>query len=176
MRGTSVKTRKVPIEKLRLSGRLSSRLWVEALGIENRLRAPGALTNAALELIACLHPIHVTATGGGHYDVVANHVVANLLQRLPGKTPINVVVWPEKEVVSPKETLFLTYLLFGLQAGQQDTVLRLYQSLSPDERSCISPHLKSRSGLEKLSGVSRKIAITDQIKSIGKDDQMALEI
>lgn len=176
MGNISIKTRKIRVEQLRLSSRLSGRLWAEALGVENRLRAPESLTDQAIELIALIHPIHVRDAGDGQFDVVANHVVANLTQRLQRKTQVHVLVWQDSEIVPPQETLFLTYLLFGLSSGQNHTVLRLYELLSSAQKARISPHLRSRSGLERLTGVSRKITIEDRLKPIGKDNQMSLEV
>ncbi|AMQ89614.1 hypothetical protein ASQ50_13400 [Marinobacter sp. LQ44] len=175
MKNSGLTLRKVRVEQLRLSNRLSAKLWAQALDIESRLRSPKALTVDAIQLLARLHPVHVVDSDRGNrkFDVIANHAVANLALRLPLKSKLQVLVWSENEIASPQESMFLSYLLFGLGAGQQRAVLRLYESLTQGQRDRLSPRLKSRSDLERLTGVSRKIGLQD-LAAIAKDDQIGL--
>lgn len=177
VKNSELSLRKVRVEQLRLSNRLSAKFWAQALDIESRLQIPEALTDDALKLLARLHPVHVVEScqGSKHFDVIANHAVANLALRLHPKSKLQVLVWSDKEIASPQESLFLSYLLFGLRAGQQRTVLRIFESLSQGQRDRLSPRLKSRSDLERLTGVSRKIRLKERA-AISKEDQIGLEL
>lgn len=170
-----IKLRRVRVDQLRLSSRISAAIWSEALGLENRLLRPDALTEEAIQLLAATHPVHVVRSEEKNFDVVGNHAVANLLQRLSGKTRVAVLLWPNKRFAEPRLTIFLTYLFFGLQCGQQGTILGLYDSLSPSERLRLSQELRTRTGLERLSGVSRKFFVKAPTIISAKDRQLSFE-
>lgn len=176
MQDFELKLRKIRTNQLRLSNRVSAGLWAFTLGLENRLRMPDRLTDTAVQRIARLNLIHVTQAEERFFDVFANHGVANLLLNRKPNSRIQVLVWPKKEAFSPTEAMFLNFLMFGLPSGQQNSVLRLFGSLTREERERISPELASRAGLERLTGVSRKIAMEDPNRPIVKTDQIAMEL
>lgn len=169
----SPRIRRIRIGQLQFGNRLPGEVWKTTLGLENRLVRPGALTDNAVLLLCAIHPVHVVENGLRTFDVVANHTVANLLLRLPKDTRVPVLIWPQAKFASPQVSMLLSHLLFGLQAGQQSTILKLFDLLSASERESLSPDLKSRSGLERLSGVSRKYRLEEPEIIPAKDRQLS---
>jgi hypothetical protein len=168
-----IKRKQAKIKKLNVSGQVRGDLWEVVLGVDYALKDPKALTDDAILTIACIHPVHVIEEGS-RFVVVANNRIALLLKRLPPETVIPVMVWPRREFIPTHTSVFLSVIAFGLDPRRDLGILNLYDAHSEKERLRISPWLKSRTGLENLTGVSRKIkAFNPQIIN-SKTEQLSL--
>ncbi len=111
---------------------------------------------------------------GARFEVVANNRIALLLKRLAPEIVIPVMVWPRREFIPNHTSVFLSVIAFGLDPRRDVGILNLYDAHSERERLRISPWLKSRSGLEKLTGVSRKIKASNPQIIDSKTEQLSL--
>lgn len=168
-----IKRKQAKIKKLNVSGQVRGDLWEVVLGVDHALKDPKALTDDAILAIACIHPVHVI-TEGAQFEVVANNRIALLLKRLPPETVIPVMVWPRREFIPNHTSVFLSVIAFGLDPRRDFGILNLYDAHSQKELLRISPWLKSRTGLEKLTGVSRKIKASPPQIIDSKTEQLSL--
>lgn len=168
-----IKRKLAKIKKLNVSGRVRGDLWEVVLGVDHALKDPSALTDDAILMIACLHPIHVIEEGS-RLAVVANNRIALLLKKLPPETVVPVMVWPRHEFIPTHTSVFLSVIAFGLDPRRDLGILNLYDAHSEIDRLRISQWLKSRTGLERLTGVSRKIKTMNPQIINSKTEQLSL--
>ena len=156
MAGTKRSLKFLRVAQLRLE-RLDTEVEDVILGSYSGLRRPELLTEDALLAVASHYPVSVCKTRNGDYRVVGNAHVAALLKVFAPDNKIQVLVWKHREAESQEVSRLLAALFFGL--GSQNAVLRLWASLSEDERRWISSSLNTRVGLEAFAGISRKLKI-----------------
>ncbi|MCE0760080.1 hypothetical protein LWH94_12795 [Marinobacter sp. G11] len=149
----------VRVEQLKIA-RLETDVEDVILGSYTGLRKPELLTEEALLAVASHYPVSVCEIRRGDYRVVGNAHVAVLLKEFAPNKRIQVLVWKNREAERQQVSRLLAALVFGL--GSQNALLRLWASLSDDERRRISSSLNSRVGLEDFAGISRKIRIQDE--------------
>lgn len=159
MAGTKRSLKFLRVAQLRLE-RLDTEVEDVILGSYSGLRRPELLTEDALLAVASHYPVSVCKTRNGDYRVVGNAHVAALLKVFAPDNKIQVLVWKHREAESQQVSRLLAALFFGL--GSQNAVLRLWASLSEDERRWISSSLNTRVGLEEFAGISRKLRIQDE--------------
>jgi len=157
--GTKRSLKFLRVAQLRLE-RLDTEVEDVILGSYSGLRRPELLTEDALLAVASHYPVSVCKTRNGDYRVVGNAHVAALLKVFAPDNKIQVLVWKHREAESQQVSRLLAALFFGL--GSQNAVLRLWASLSEDERRWISSSLNTRVGLEEFAGISRKLRIQDE--------------
>lgn len=149
----------VRVKQLKI-GRLESVVEDLILGSYSGLHRPELLSEDALLAVACHYPVSVCETRRGDYRVVGNAHVAALLKEFAPDRKIQVLVWKHREAERQQVSRLLEALLFGLSS--QNAFLRLWASLSEEERRWISPSLNTRVGLEEFAGISRKLKIQDE--------------
>ncbi|MBD3655789.1 hypothetical protein [Marinobacter sp.] len=159
MTGTKRTLKFLRVAQLRIE-RLDTEVEDVILGSYSGLRRPELLTEDALLAVASHYPVSVCKTRNGDYRVVGNAHVAALLQEFAPDNKIQVLVWKHREAESQHVSRLLAALFFGLSS--QNAFLRLWASLSEDERRWISSSLNTRVGLEEFAGISRKLKIQDE--------------
>ena len=159
MTGTKRTLKFLRVAQLRLE-RLDTEVEDVILGSYSGLRRPELLTEDALLAVASHYPVSVCRTRNGDYRVVGNAHVAALLKVFAPDNKVQVLVWKHREAENQQVSRLLAALFFGL--GSQNAVLRLWASLSEDERRWISSSLNTRVGLEEFAGISRKLRIQDE--------------
>jgi len=137
--------------------RLDTEVEDVILGSYSGLRRPELLTEDALLAVANHYPVSVCEIRRGDYRVVGNAHVAVLLKEFAPDKKVQVLVWQRGIAQSQQISRLLAALCFGL--GSQNAFLRLWASLSDEERRWISPSLNTRVGLDEVTGISRKIKI-----------------
>jgi len=157
--GTKRTLKFLRVAQLRLE-RLDTEVEDVILGSYSGLRRPELLTEDALLAVASHYPVSVCRTRNGDYRVVGNAHVAALLKVFAPDNKVQVLVWKHREAENQQVSRLLAALFFGL--GSQNAVLRLWASLSEDERRWISSSLNTRVGLEEFAGISRKLRIQDE--------------
>jgi len=140
--------------------RLDTEVEDVILGLYSRLRRPELITEDALLAVASHYPVSVCELRRGDYRVVGNAHIAALLKEFAPDKKVQVLVWKHREAASQPVSRLLAALFFGV--GSQNAFLRLWASLSDEERRWISPSLNTRVGLDELTGISRKIKIQDE--------------
>lgn len=170
----TIKRKSVAIKKLRLSARAPAELWNTLLGLKYGLRCPELLSTEAIIDIALIHPVHVVEENQA-CSVIANHRVANLLTTyLPPSTRIPVLVWPREKYIPVHTAVFLSCIALGLDDDYQFGILNLYIAHTKQELLRLSSGLISRSGLERLTGVSRKLKAQSPVIVNPKSKQLSL--
>ena len=159
MTGTKRTLKFLRVAQLKIE-RLDTEVEDVILGSYSGLRRPELLTEDALLAVASHYPVSVCKTRNGDYRVVGNAHVAALLKVFAPDNKVQVLVWKHREAESQQVSRLLAALLFGL--GSQNAFLRLWASLSDEERRWISPSLNTRVGLEEFAGISRKLKIQDE--------------
>ncbi|MAO14464.1 hypothetical protein B9Q17_11885 [Marinobacter vinifirmus] len=159
MTGTKRTLKFLRVAQLRIE-RLDTEVEDVILGSYSGLRRPELLTEDALLAVASHYPVSVCKTRNGDYRVVGNAHVAALLKVFAPDNKVQVLVWKHREAESQQVSRLLAALFFGLSS--QNAFLRLWASLSEDERRWISSSLNTRVGLEEFAGISRKLRIQDE--------------
>jgi len=157
--GTKRTLKFLRVAQLRIE-RLDTEVEDVILGSYSGLRRPELLTEDALLAVASHYPVSVCKTRNGDYRVVGNAHVAALLKVFAPDNKVQVLVWKHREAESQQVSRLLAALFFGLSS--QNAFLRLWASLSEDERRWISSSLNTRVGLEEFAGISRKLRIQDE--------------
>ena len=159
MAGTKRSLKLLRVAQLRLE-RLDTEVEDVILGSYSGLRRPELLTEDALLAVANHYPVSVCEIRPGDYRVVGNAHVAVLLKQFAPDKKVQVLVWKRGVAQSQQLSRLLAALCFGFV--YQNAFLRLWASLSDEERRWISPSLNTRVGLEEFAGISRKIRIQDE--------------
>ncbi|WP_323753275.1 hypothetical protein [Marinobacter sp.] len=159
MTGTKRTLKFLRVAQLKIE-RLDTEVEDVILGSYSGLRRPELLTEDALLAVANHYPVSVFEIRRGDYRVVGNAHVAVLLKEFAPDKKVQVLVWKHREVDSRPVSRLLAALFFGLNS--QNAFLRLWASLSDEERRWISPSLNTRVGLEEFAGISRKLKIQDE--------------
>ncbi|MDL0432326.1 hypothetical protein QPM17_14370 [Marinobacter sp. TBZ242] len=169
----TVKLKQVKVKKIKISARVRGDRWDVILGLKYAMKKPELLSDDSLIALARIHPVHVVAEGS-EFSVVGNNRIALLLKRLPPEKVVPILVWPQGQSIATHMSSFLSVVAFGLDSGRQFGVLNLYGALSDEERRWIAPCLTSRTGLERLTGVSRKLKAEDPLIINSKTEQLTL--
>ncbi|WP_288944368.1 hypothetical protein [uncultured Marinobacter sp.] len=159
MAGTKRSLKFLRVAQLRLE-RLDTEVEDVILGSYSGLRRPELLTEDALLAVANHYPVSVCEIRPGDYRVVGNAHVAVLLKQFAPDKKVQVLVWKRGVAQSQQLSRLLAALCFGFV--YQNAFLRLWASLSDEERHWISPSLNTRVGLEEFAGISRKLRIQDE--------------
>ena len=156
MTGTKRTLKFLRVAQLKIE-RLDTEVEDVILGSYSGLRRPELLTEDALLAVANHYPVSVCEIRPGDYRVVGNAHVAVLLKQFAPDKKVQVLVWKRGVAQSQQLSRLLAALCFGFV--YQNAFLRLWASLSEEERRWISPSLNTRVGLDEFAGISRKIKI-----------------
>ncbi len=159
MTGTKRTLKFLRVAQLKIE-RLDTEVEDVILGSYSGLRRPELLTEDALLAVANHYPVSVCEIRPGDYRVVGNAHVAVLLKQFAPDKKVQVLVWKRGVAQSQQLSRLLAALCFGFV--YQNAFLRLWASLSEEERRWISPSLNTRVGLDEFAGISRKIRIQDE--------------
>jgi hypothetical protein len=131
-----------------------------------------ALSPEAVEQACYLRPIQVVLRDK-RYEVIGNHQTALLLSTLCPKKRIPVVVWSQvdEECVNVMGFLALILNRFSLGSDLEKAIVITRDRLSAHERKWVSDKITTRSGLEDLTQVSRKLKISGPKIILTQQDQ-----
>lgn len=172
---TKKSLKKLKVEKLDFSA-VPTETCQLTLGITTLLKAPHLLTKDAMIAIADYFPVIVVHQGGKFVVVGNTHLAVLLKEFLPGES-VQVLVVADVKTLLPQPTLrLLSALVFGFEHNDSTHFLRLFEWHSVGERERLSPSLKTRSGLEELTGISRKIKLSQEEPDLIPGLELALDI
>ena len=147
------------------------------------LQAPlfNELSDKQLSLALALRPLHCLRRRNG-YLAIANCDAAMMAKQRHPKLKLSAFVWPSGSVESPARfamqlALFSSTFLSPHHKFGPRAIVKLFTELSYQERTEISPLLKTRLGLEHLTGISRrkKLEAPELLRSPLEDVSVTLD-
>lgn len=129
------------------------------------LSDPAHFTKEALLLSSILNPPMVRRAGD-YFEVIGGLRIAQCLSYLPGSQIIMVVLLPGNSGLASDQLVVQATLLQCLTHGQdtaqyKNSVLALWEQLSPEERASLSQRLTTKIGLSDLTGINRRASLPE---------------